>query len=109
MEEKKHSGLGIASFTLSVIDMFCIFILLIVASTVDIDTDRNSIALITIGTLYYVFVLVSIVGIGLGISGLFSKDRKQVFSILGLVLSVAVLLVSIAIFVIGLYFLSHYY
>ncbi|MDR1007057.1 MAG: hypothetical protein LBL65_00635 [Campylobacteraceae bacterium] len=106
MEEQKHSGLGIASFILSIISVICIFILLFVAGAIDVSTpggmDENSVTAVVIGALYFLFTGFSVVGIGLGIAGLFSKDRKKIFAVLGLIFSATMLFISIAVMVVGL-------
>jgi hypothetical protein len=104
--EQQHSKLGIASFILSIISIICIFILLIVAGTIEVSTpggmDENSAAAAAIGMFYFLFTGFSIVGIGLGIAGLFAKDKKKIFAILGLIFSAAVLLIAISVMVVGL-------
>jgi hypothetical protein len=103
-EEQKHSKLGVASFVLSIISIICTFALIIAAITTDVSggLDENSARFMVIGTLYFLFVGFSIVGIGLGIAGLFAKNMKKVFAILGLVFSTAILVIAIGIMAIGL-------
>ncbi|MDR1614382.1 MAG: hypothetical protein LBS26_02305 [Campylobacteraceae bacterium] len=113
MEERKHSGLGIASFIMSILSIICIFTLLVVAGTIEVSTpggmDENSVEAVIIGACYFLFVGFSIIGIGLGIAGLFSKERKKLFAILGLIFSSAILFISITVMVIGLQMVSGNY
>ncbi|MDF2923720.1 MAG: hypothetical protein K0R57_2634 [Paenibacillaceae bacterium] len=98
---KKQSGLGIASFTIS-LAMGALFIVLVVvfiakiAGTIDLyDTTynpedvaaeiENMPELAVIPFLMLGSVIGTLVGLVLGIVGLFQKERKKVFAILGTV------------------------
>ncbi|MDR0666508.1 MAG: hypothetical protein LBF71_03760 [Campylobacteraceae bacterium] len=106
MEVQKHSGLGVASFALSIISVVCIFVLFIVAGAIEVSTpggmDENSAAAVIIGVLYFLFAGFSLVGVGLGIAGLFAKERKKIFAVLGLIFSAAIFIIAVAVMVIGL-------
>ncbi|MDR1285129.1 MAG: hypothetical protein LBJ88_02890 [Campylobacteraceae bacterium] len=97
MEEQKYFGLGIASFILSIISVICIFILLTLASAIEASMP---------GVMDFAIVAMigfSVAGVGLGIAGVFSKDKKKIFAILGLIFSIAVFFVSVTAIVIGLF------
>jgi phosphoglycerol transferase MdoB-like AlkP superfamily enzyme len=96
MEEKKHSGLGIASFIISIISGILVFFLLVIAGVMEVSTpggiDENSAGAIILGMFLIALMFVSLVALGLGIGGLLHKERKRIFAILGTVFSLVVCL-----------------
>lgn len=94
--DRKQSGLGIASFIISITTGVLIFMLFMVAGAMAAAThgnlDNNSVGLILLGLFIIFFILLDLVAVGLGIAGLFQNNRKKVFAILGLVFSVMILL-----------------
>lgn len=104
--ELKHSGLGIASFVTSIVAGLFTFILIIVAGVLETSTpggiDEKSPAAIIIGLLIIAFILASLVSLGLGIGGLFTKERKKIFAILGTIFSSVTLLGTVSIMLLGL-------
>ena len=81
--EQKHSSLGIASIITNIVVIFMIAILLVVP-----DLYRPLVGQIPLSILYFVFVFMSLVALGVGIAGLIQKDRKKLFAILGTIFSV---------------------
>lgn len=94
--EPKHSGLGIASFVVSITAAIFIFVLIAVAGALELSTpggiDEESVSVMMIGLLLFAFLSASVVALGLGIGGLFQNDRKNVFAILGTVFSALTLI-----------------
>lgn len=106
MEPPKNSGLGIASFITSVVSGVLIFVTIVVAGVLQVTTpggvDENSAANIIIGLFIIGFLFAALVAIGLGIGGLFQKERKKIFSILGIIFSSVTLLCTVFVIIIGL-------
>ena len=106
MEEKKHSGLGIASFITSIVSGLLIFLLLVVAGVMEASTpggiDEESAGAVMVGLFLFAFLGATLVALGLGIAGLLQKERKKIFAILGTVFSALSLVVTIFIMIIGL-------
>ena len=84
--ERKHSGLGIASFITNIVVIFTIALLVIGS-----NLDGAIISQIPL-SIYFVFPFVSLVALMLGIGGLIQKDRKKIFAILGTVFSAVIIL-----------------
>lgn len=106
MEEKKHSGLGIASFITSIVSGLLIFLLIVVAGVMEASTpggiDEESAGAVMVGLFLFAFLGAALVALGLGIGGLLQKERKKIFAILGTVFSAVSLVVTIFIMIIGL-------
>lgn len=101
--EPKHSGLGIASFAMSLIAGFGLVVLLVVSVMMgaeDMPDDSPQL----------VFLGLGVIGIGMlefaaavfGFIGLLQANTKKLFSILGLVFSVGAGLMFFGLMVIGL-------
>ncbi len=105
MEPKKHSGIGIASFIISLISGGFIFLLIIIAGVMEASSptgiDEESAAAVLIGLALFFFGGLSLVSLGLGIAGLFQQERQKVFAILGTVFSSAILLSTTLLILIG--------
>lgn len=104
-ETLKHSGLGIASFIIALLAILAAIITLVLtvsftADFIDMGTlDPESLeaeivegggaigAVLAAGLLFIVSIGLSIIGLILGIVGAVMKNRKKVFSVLGIVLN----------------------
>ena len=89
--EPRHSGIGIASFVVSIIAGIAMFFLTIAAGVIEVSTpggmhERSPVAII-LGLSLLAFWFLSLVALGLGIGGLFQRSRKRLFAILGAVFS----------------------
>lgn len=87
----KHSGLGIASFVISLLVALgmCLLIALSSLALTAAGTSLNSeLPVIGVGILMMLTIGASLVSIGLGIGSLFEKLRRKVFGILGIVFSI---------------------
>ncbi len=87
----KHSGLGIASFSLSIV---VVLIGMLTCITIYYAFVGWPVPEFVINNIYYVPVtaLISLSSLGLGIAALFQADRKVIFAIIGIVLSAVVFL-----------------
>lgn len=105
--EKKHSILGIISFSISILSGLTMFALIGYATFCEITTEgginEESTIAIVLGLGMFVIGGILLVAIGLGIAGLFQKNSKKIFSILGLVLSSATVLATLALILVGSY------
>jgi hypothetical protein len=105
MEEKKHSGLGIASFITIIVSgilFFCgIGILWLVKVSTPGGVERIYANGMLIGVSYYTILLASLIALGLGIGGLFQKERKKIFAILGIVFSAVTIVMFITFYIIN--------
>ena len=103
---QKHSGLGIASFIISIVTGVLMFLLIAIAGIMESSTpggiDENSAEAALIGFLAIGFLLLDLVAIGLGIGGLVQENRKKVFAILGVSFSGSTIFFTLAIMLLGL-------
>ncbi|MFM2480303.1 hypothetical protein [Celerinatantimonas sp. YJH-8] len=105
MSDQKHSGVGIASFIISIVTAVFSFLFILIAGVVSTlvpgGLDRHSGALILIGLFVIIFIFSELVALGLGIAGLCQRDRNKIFAILGTVFSVVALLITMLLALIG--------
>jgi hypothetical protein len=98
-----HSGLGITSFIISVAAGITYLITLALAPPDGVTNpqyDTISGSILCLGS------FVNFVGIGFGIAGIAQKDRRKLFSVLGLVFNITDILFLGVIMVVGLIFLA---
>ncbi len=86
-----HSGLGIASFILSLVGGFAGFALVVVAAVM-VGEDSNALpdddpGLIVLGLALIGCGCLILTSVILGIAAMFQADRKKLFAILGLIFS----------------------
>jgi hypothetical protein len=103
--ERKYSPIGIASFIIGIVSLLsvCAFFAL---SLYTQNSSANSSLTSLVGFLVICTIVISLVGIGLGIGGVVQKAQSKVFSIIGLVLNALVLIGLCGLMVIGLAALS---
>lgn len=103
--EKKHSGLGISSFVISIITGVLMFVLIVVAGLMEVSTpggiDENSASAMLVGLFMIALIIVDLVAVGLGIAGLAQRDRSRVFAVLGLVFGAFTITGTVALSIIG--------
>lgn len=103
--DMKHSGLGIASFTISIISAVLIFILLVVAGVIEASNpggiQEESMEAVTIGLGIILMLFANLVAIGLGIGGLCQSERRKIFAILGTTFSTLTTLLAVLLIIIG--------
>lgn len=106
MEDRKHSGLGIASFVTGIISGICLFLLIVIAGVMEASTpggiDEDSAGAVMVGLFLFAFMGAALVALGLGIGGLLQKERKKIFAILGTIVSAVPLVGTIFIMMLGL-------
>jgi hypothetical protein len=104
--ERKHSGMGIASFIISIVAGLSLFAIIVVAGVLEVSTPgglgEDSIAAGIIGLLIIAMIFVSMVALGLGIAGLVQKNRKKIFALLGTIFSALSCVGTLTILVIGM-------
>jgi hypothetical protein len=99
---RKHKGLGIASFVVTVIVFVLMFLLIAVAGVLTSAHKATPEINTMIGMIFFFFCFVDLVGVGLGIAGAFDRASKKAFPILGIVIGTAVLLLSGGVLAVGL-------
>lgn len=101
----RHSGLGIASFMISMVIIGFFFFLLFLAVIIAVISpglaDTNSMLIRILGTFFMFASLANLVGLVLGIAAMRQIDRKKVFSILGLVFNLMIIAGMIVLIIIG--------
>ena len=104
--EKKHSGLGVSSFIISVVIAILMFLLFAVAGVMETSTpggmDEESIGAMLVGLGLFAFLFVDLLAIGLGVAGLFQTSRKKVFPILGVAVAAGTVVLTIFLVILGL-------
>jgi len=108
----KHSRLGIASFIMAVISIAGIILaIFLLVSAIGSQLDPAAIqagelptlpeglmkSVITATGLFFLFIILSLIGAVLGVAGLFQKDRLKLFAILGLVFNGLLVFLIVAI------------
>ncbi len=104
MDEQKHTGLGIASFIISILSGILMFITVMTAGIIELSNPggiAEAESAMVIGVFLLLFFASSLVAFGLGIGGLFQKERKKIFAILGTVFSAVTVIGVIFLFIIG--------
>lgn len=96
MEPRKHSGLGIASFVMSLICGVSVagilVILTLMAATHPQGIEEKSIPALLLGAALLGLCALSLLSLALGIGGLCQTDRNRIFAALGTTFSALVLL-----------------
>jgi len=97
--KSQNSGLGISSFILSIVAFFTqIFVYTVTTIKQFSDPkwlEQESIGSKLIGFLMIVSIFIVLVGIGLGIAGLLQKQKRKVFSVLGVVFNLLMIMVLV--------------
>ncbi|MBN1552965.1 hypothetical protein JW979_15935 [bacterium] len=101
----KHSGLGIASFIISISSLIFIIFVFVLAGMIAMSNPSgipdDSPILMLIGFLVIIGLMAAMIGIGLGIGGICTKTRKRLFAILGTVINGVIFLTVIFLFIVG--------
>ena len=104
--DQKHSGIGIASFILSIVVAIAMFFVFVFAAVMASRThgvlDPNSLIAIVIGFGIVLCLVLDLVALGLGISGLLQKDRKKIFALLGTIFSASTIIGASTLIIIGI-------
>ena len=103
--EQKHSGFGIASFAvgvvMAVVEMFAFIVATVLTSSARSLSTSGNPGLIIVGVFILGGIVFLLIGIMLGIAGLFQRDRKKSFPILGILVNLLVILAVVGIQLIG--------
>jgi hypothetical protein len=106
LEEKKHSGIGIASFVISLGAALGIFLVFVIAGIMETTTpggmNEKSASAIIVGFCIIGLLFVNLVAIGLGLGGFMKKGEKKLFAVLGTIFSSVITLGTIILIVIGI-------
>ena len=98
----RHKGLGIASFIICLFALILIFLLFAVAGALKSQGRSTPEVNMVVGSALFVFLFLDIVGVALGIAGLFDRGSKKVFPVLGVVIGAVILLATIGLVLFGL-------
>jgi len=100
---KIHSRMGIASFIIALAQGFLTLLVIIFAGilTMGDPQQENEAGFAVLGLFVIGGIFTHLVGVGLGIGGMVQRSRKKVFSILGFVFNITVILFVILLIVIG--------
>ena len=89
--DQKHSGMGIASFIISLVIGVGVFLAIVIAGVIKVANPESlhneSIGTALLGLFIIGCLFINLIGIGLGIAGLVQKNRKRIFSILGTIIN----------------------
>ena len=106
MERSGQSRLGIASLILSVCSIIFVFILFVIAGVLEASVpdgvDENSAAAVILGLSIFACWGFFLVSIGLGIAGIFQKQRVRICAFIGTALSSASFIVTASAIAIGM-------
>lgn len=102
---RPHSGLGIASFIISIPVGVLLFILFVIAGVLETTTpgglDEESPMAVIIGLCLIGLVGLDVIAFGLGIAGLCQGDHKKLFAVLGVLFSALAVVSMILLVIIG--------
>jgi cytochrome b561 len=102
----KHSGMGIASFVISIVAGLIIFLLVVMAAVLTVRSggqmNEESPEAVVIGCSMFAGMILYLIGVGLAIGGLCQRNRYKVFSVLGLIFNLAFLLGIVGLMIVGL-------
>ena len=100
----KHSGLGVASFVISLITGLGEFLLIISAGVLEVQgqMSETSAAAVIIGIFIILGMFVNLVGVGLGIAAVVQNKAKKLFGVLGLIFNGCLILLILGLMFIGI-------
>jgi hypothetical protein len=105
-DEPEHSGLGIASFAIvcfaGLVEFGFVVWAGILESATEGGMDENSPQAAIIGLGIVGGLLLCLVGLALGVAGLFQRDQNKTFPVLGLVIGLLVMVGTAGLFVLGM-------
>lgn len=104
--DRQHSRLGTASFILSIVAGFFIALIAAVAGILEVSSpggiNEESKLAMTLDVVVVALLILDAAALGLGIAGLFQKERIKIFAAIGIVLSSATLLGTAGLIWLGL-------
>lgn len=99
-----HSGLGIASFIITLVAGVMLLVLFGIAGMAETrpnGLDEESLMAGVLGLLVLLSALAQVVALGLGIAGLMQTGRSKIFGVLGTVFASTALLGSLLLMLLG--------
>lgn len=103
--EKKHSGLGIASFIISMAVGILMLLLFAVAGVMETSTpggiDESSAGAMLVGLFLIGLLFLDVIALGLGIAGLTQSHRNRIFAILGMVFASSTMIITLFLMLLG--------
>ena len=101
---RPHSGLGIASFIISLAAGAALVVLLGIAGVIESQPggmDEESAGAVLVGLLLALTALAHVLALGLGIAALVQAGRSKLFGVLGTVFAFTGLIGTVLIFLLG--------
>jgi hypothetical protein len=100
-----HSGLGIASFVLALLGFIGAFATFVVAGAMASrgPMDEHQIGTMLVGLAMIFMLLLSLLGLGLGIGGLVRQGRRKLFAWLGVGIAVFTVLSTAGLIILGMF------
>ena len=101
---RPHSGLGIASFIISLAEGAALVVLLGIAGVIESQPggmDEESAGAVLVGLLLALTALAHVLALGLGIAALVQAGRSKLFGVLGTVFASTGLIGTVLIFLLG--------
>jgi hypothetical protein len=106
METRLDSGIGIASFIISLLSGFgMLFVILVTGAMVASSPhalDEESIEAAVVGIFTLTFLFLSLIGLGLGLGGLCERRTRKTFAILGAIFSACTILGTLLLMLVGI-------
>lgn len=99
-----HSGMGIASFIISLVAGVCLLVTFGIAGAAESQPgglNEESLMAGVLGLLMLLAALAQVVALGLGIAGLVQAGRSKIFGVLGTVFASMALLGSLLLILLG--------
>lgn len=100
-----HSGMGIAAFITALCGAVLMLGLIVVAGIIETTTpggmEETSMSAILVGLGLMGTALMQLVAFGLGVAGALQADRRRVFAVLGLVISIGSMLGVVLLMILG--------
>lgn len=101
----KHSALGISSFVIGILQSLLTFSIIFIAGlTYNNQPENQGVIFTIVGLLIFGGIFIHLIGTGLGIAGLVQKNRKKIFSILGLIFNISCILIVLLLILVGITF-----
>lgn len=101
-----YSGLGIASFAVSLIAAALTFVLIDISGALAYyqpgSLDEDTPMAMLVGLAMMITIFAELAAAALGIGSLFQRDRRKLYGVLGLIFAVATLIGIVALIVFGL-------
>jgi hypothetical protein len=109
-----HSGLGVASFIIGlVVIILTLLVIILAVVTAASSRPHRGDAAEAMGAVVGIVIcgglVASLVGLGLGVGGLFQEDRNRTFAVIGVVLNGLILVAGAVVVLLGVAFLNRRY